>query len=174
MDRRNHAGRHLLFLFAFLMSAGCGSEGSLSDTIPLRHPEGAASCETLEPLLFQDPRTGGAFHCLWCSREWKWTVPAGRSSLFILIEVTCERVGSEAYVEIRNPATSVVWRREIREGDGDTQCIHYADAPTGTYSVRLYGRRAFLGVRDLIEEFDGSLYLKLFNERGEWLPHLSG
>ncbi len=174
MDRRNQAGRHLLFLFALFVPVGCGSEGSLSGTIPLRRPEGIPSCATLEPLVLQDPQTGGAFHCLWCSREWKWTVPPGHPGLFILIDVSCESLGSEAYVEIRDPAASVVWRREIREGDDDTHCIQYADPPAGTYSVRLYGRMDFLLVHDLIEKFDGSLYLKLFNEDGVCIPPFSG
>lgn len=170
MNLRNRALHPLLPLFALLVHGGCGSEGPWSETTAVQHPEGIASCETLAPLVLQDPRTGGAFHCFWCNREWKWTVPESHPSLFILVDVICECLGSEAHVEIRDPEGSVVWRREIRPGSGETHCIRYADPPSGTYSLRLYGRQAFLLMEELIEEFDGSLYLKLFNERGECIP----
>ena len=166
MEYRNQWTRLFLFLFLWLAVAGCGSEEVAPDTDPTIHPEGPPSCETLEPRVFQDPLTGSEFHCLWCNREWKWTIPADSRSLFVLIAFTCERLRSEAYLEIRDAQASIVWQREIRPGDGESYCIRHESPAGEVLSVRLRGNRDFLLLTDLIEEFRGSVYLKVFNERG--------
>ena len=134
---------------------------------PIPAPEAVPSCDTLGPLVLQDPLTGGAFHCLWCNQEWKWTIPAERRSLFILIALVCERLRSEAYLEVRDAHRSVVWRREIRQGETTTHCIRDDEPEAGTLSVGLRGSRDLLLATGLIEEFRGSVYLKVFDERGD-------
>ena len=166
MEYRNQWARLFLFLFLWLALAGCGSEEVTPDTDPNLHPDGAPSCETLESRIFQDPLTGSEFHCLWCNREWTWTIPADSRSLFVLIAFTCERLRSEAYLEIRDAQESIVWQREIRPGDGESYCIRQDSPAGGVLSVRLRGSRDLLFLTDLIEEFRGSVYLKVFNEQG--------
>lgn len=169
MEYRNQSTRLLLSLFLWLVLAGCGSEGVTPDTDPTLHPDGAPSCETLESRLFQDPLTGSEFHCLWCNREWNWTIPSDSRSLFILISFTCERLRSEAYLEMRDARESIVWQREIRPGDDETYCIRHESPAGEVLSVRLRGSRDLLLLSDLIEEFRGSVYLKVFDERGHLL-----
>ena len=109
---------------------------------------------------------GSEFHCLWCNREWKWTIPADSRSLFVLLAFTCERLRSEAYLEIRDAQGSIVWQREIRPGNDETYCIRH-ESPTGRdLSVHLRGSRDLLVLTDLIEEFRGSVYLKVFDDAG--------
>ena len=110
--------------------------------------------------------TGSNFHCLWCNREWKWTIPADSRSLFVLIAFTCDYLRSEAYLEIRDGQESIVWQREIRPGDGESYCIRHESPEGEVLSVLLRGSRDFVLLSDLIEEFRGSVYLKVFDERG--------
>ena len=166
MEYRNQWAGLFLFLFFWLAFTGCGSEDVTPDTDPTLRPDGTPSCETLESRLFQGPLTGSAFHCLWCSREWNWTISADSRSLFILISCTCERLRSEAYLEIRDAQESIVWQQEIRPGNDETYCIRHESPGDEILSVRLRGSRDFLLLTDLIEEFSGSVYLKVFNERG--------
>ena len=118
--------------------------------------------------------TGGAFHCLWCSREWKWTLAADSQRLFVVIAVTCDRLASEAYLEIRDPQGVVVWQQPVKQGDAETYCIRYDNPPTGALTVGLYGQRDFPLFKNLTEEFRGSVYLKVFNERGDLAGFRSG
>lgn len=167
MEHRNQWIGLLLFLFFWIALTGCGSEEVTPDTDPTLRPDGTPSCETLESRLFQDPLTGSEFHCLWCNREWSWTIPADSRSLFVLVSCTCERLSSEAYLEIRDAQGSIVWHREIRPGNDETYCIRH-DNPTGRdLSVHLRGSRDFLLLTDLIEEFRGSVYLKVFDDVGQ-------
>ncbi|MGW8322897.1 MAG: hypothetical protein ACWGSD_15210 [Thermodesulfobacteriota bacterium] len=166
MEHRNQWTRLFSLLFLWLAFAGCGSGEVTPDTDPTIHPDGAPSCETLEPRLFQDPLTGGEFHCLWCNRNWKWTVPADSRPLFVLIAFTCERLRSEAYLEIRDAQGSIVWQREMRPGVGESYCIRHESPTSEVLSVRLCGTRDLLLLTDLIEEFHGSIYLKVFDGRG--------
>jgi|GEM_PF-3264630 len=166
MECQERWKRLFLSLFFWLSVVGCGSEEGAPDTDPTIYPSEAPSCETLESRIFQDPLAGSEFHCLWCNREWKWTIPADSRSLFVLIAVTCERLRSEAYLEIRNARQTVLWQREIRPGDGKSFCIRH-ESPVGeVLSVHLRGSRDLLLLSDLIEEFRGSVYLKVFDERG--------
>ncbi len=167
MENRNQSTRLLLLFFFWLAIGGCGSEEVTSETDPTLNPDEVPSCETLESRIFQDPLTGSEFHCLWCNRAWTWAIPANRRRLFVLIAFTCERLRSEAFLEIRNAQGSVVWQREIRPGDGESCCIRHEGPAGEVLSVRLRGSRDLLLVRDLIEEFRGSVYLKVFNERGD-------
>ena len=112
---------------------------------------------------------GSEFHCLWCNREWKWTIPADSRSLFVLLAFTCERLRSEAYLEIRDGRESIVWQREIRPGDGESYCIRHESPAGENLSVHLRGSRDFLLLTDLIEEFRGSVYLKVLDERGHMM-----
>jgi hypothetical protein len=166
MEYRNQWTRPLLFLFLWFALAGCGSEEVTPETDATLRPDGTPSCETLESRLFQSPLTGSEFHCLWCSPEWNWTIPADSRSLFVLISCTCERLRSEAYLEIRDAQESIVWRREIRPGDDESYCIRHESPMGSVLSVRLRGSRDLLLLSDLIEEFRGSVYLKVFDERG--------
>jgi hypothetical protein len=166
MDYQKHWARLFLSLFLWFAVAGCGSEEVTPDTDPTIQPDEAPSCETLESRVFQGPLTGSEFHCLWCNREWKWTIPADSRSLFVLIAVTCERLRSEAYLEIRDARQTVLWQQELRPGDGESYCVRH-ESPVGeALSVHLRGSRDLLLFSDLIEEFRGSVYLKVFDERG--------
>jgi len=167
MRNRNQPTGVLLLICLWITLSGCGSEEAMSGTDPSVPPEEIPSCETLEPHVLEDPLTGGAFHCLWCNQEWKWTIPSENKSLFILIALTCERLRSEAYLELQDAHRSVVWRQEIRQGDATTYCIRHEDPSGGTLSVSLHGSRDLLLATDLIEEFRGSVYVKMFNERGD-------
>lgn len=167
MEYRNQWTRLLFFFFLWFAVAGCGSEGVTPEPDPTIPPDGAPSCETLESRLFQDPLTGSEFHCLWCNREWKWRIPSDSRSLFVLIAVTCERLRSEAYLEIRDARESIVWQQEIRPGDDESYCIRHESPAGEALSVRLRGTRELLLVTDLIEEFRGNVYLKVFDERGQ-------
>lgn len=167
MDSRNRPVGFLLLLLCLLVFSGCGGEEDLPASDPTMNPDRIPSCETLEPQLFQDPLSGGAFHCLWCNREWKWTLTADSQHLFVLIAVTCDRLGSEAYLQIREPPGAVVWQQQVEQGDNETICIRCENPLTGVLSVRLYGHRDFTLITNLIEEFRGSVYLKVFNEQGD-------
>ena len=76
MGKRSQAAILALHLCLWLALSGCGTEEDASGADPTMTPGQAPSCETLEPLVFEPPLTGGEFHCLWCNREWAWTVPA--------------------------------------------------------------------------------------------------
>jgi hypothetical protein len=78
----------------------------------------------------------------------------------------CEDIGSDAYLEIRDGKGAVVWHQQVKEGAGETYCIRHENPAPGTYSVGLYGHRNLWLIKDLIEDFRGSVYLKAFNERG--------
>ena len=166
MKYQKHWARLFLSLFLWLAVAGCGSEEGAPDTDPTIQPDEAPSCETLESRLFQDPLSGSEFHCLWCNREWSWTIPSESRSLFVLISFTCERLRSEAYLEIRDARESVVWQREVGPGDGETYCIRHENPTGGGLSVHLRGSRDLFVLTDLIEEFRGSVYLKVFDDEG--------
>lgn len=166
MNHRSEWPGLFLFLFFWLALAGCGTEQVTPDTDPTILPEEPPSCETLEPRIFQNPLTGSEFHCLWCNREWKWTIPADSQGLFVLVAFTCERLRSEAYLEIRDAQESIVWQREIRPGDDETHCIRHGNTASEVLSIRLHGSRDLLLLPDLIKEFRGSVYVKVFNERG--------
>jgi hypothetical protein len=157
------------FLFLWLAVVGCGSEEVKPDADLTLHPDDAPSCKTLESRVFHDPLTGSEFHCLWCNREWKWTIPADSRNLFVLIALNCERLRSEAYLEIREAQESIVWQREIRPGDGESYCIRHESPAGRDLSVLLRGSREFLLLTDLIEEFSGSVYMKIFDEGGRLL-----
>jgi hypothetical protein len=167
MENRNQSTRLLLFIFLCLTTLGCGSEEATPGTGPTLNPTEFSSCETLEPQVFEDPLTGGAFHCLWCSREWKWTIRENTQGLFVLVALSCERLRSAAHLQVKDSHASVVWRQEVRQGDTSTYCIQHEDPTSGTWSLRLRGSRNAPLVGDLIEEFRGSVYLKVFNERGD-------
>jgi len=169
MYNRNHPHSYLLVLCALLGLAGCGTEEAASDTNPPWNPEKVPSCETLAPEVLQDPLTGGEIHCLWCNRQWEWEVTTSIQSLYILVAITCEALGSDAYLEIREAKGAVVWHQQVEQGPGETYCIRYESPVKGTYSVGLYGHRNLLLIRDLIEEFRGGVYLKVFNERGGYV-----
>ena len=83
-----------------------------------------------------------------------------------MISCTCERLASDACLEIRDDTGLVLWRQEVRQGDAATYCIRHEDATGGTISIRLRGNRDLLLVTGLIEEFHGSVYVKVFDERG--------
>jgi hypothetical protein len=55
----------------------------------------------------------------------------------------------------------------VNQGDNKTYCVLLENPIPGTYSVGLYGHQSFLLVRNLMEGFRGSVYLKMFNERGQ-------
>jgi hypothetical protein len=166
--------RFVLLLFLLLVPSGCGSGENAPAPRPTGDPGQAPSCETLQPQLLEDPSTGGAFHCLWCNRQWKWTVARGQASLFVVIAVVCEALGSEASLEIRDAQGLIAWQQPIEQGLSETYCIRQDKPLGGTYSVGLYGQRDFLSFRDLIEEFRGSIYLKIFDERGNLLLPSAG
>jgi hypothetical protein len=172
MENRNKRTRLLYLLFFWLALAGCGSEEGTADTDLILHPDGVPSCETLQSRIFQDPLTGSEFHCLWCNREWKWTIPEDSRSLFVLIAFTCDRLRSEAYLEVRDARESIVWQREIRPGDDESYCIRHESPEGEVLSVRLRGSRDLLLLTDLIEEFRGSVYLKVFDKRGHLVAGL--
>jgi len=169
MYKRNHPHPYLLVLCILLSFPGCGTEEDASETNPLWNPEKIPSCETLAPQVLQDPLTGGEFHCLWCNRQWEWEITTSSPSLFILVAITCEALGSDAYLEIRDAKGAVVWHQQVEQGPGETYCIRHDSPATGTYSVSLYGHRNLLLIRDLTEEFRGSVYLKVFDERGGYV-----
>lgn len=148
---------------------GCGGEPAISTADRGPYPDEDVSCVSLEPLVDQDPLTGGAFHCLICNRTWRWTVPPDTQELFVLIALHCERLRGGAYLEIENAHGASLWVREVEQGDAETHCIRQQDPVAGTLSVRLRGRRDLLLATDLIGEFQGSLYVKVFSERGERL-----
>jgi hypothetical protein len=166
MQDRKEWSRLFFSLFLWLAVAGCGTEDAAPDTDPSLPRNGPPSCETLGPRLFQDPLTGSAFHCLWCNREWKWTIPSENRNLFVLVSLTCERLRSEAYLEMRDTQGSILWEREIRTGDNESFCIRPESSVDGALTVRLRGSRNLLLFSNLIEEFRGSVYLKVFDERG--------
>ncbi len=145
---------------------GCGTEGVRPQTSQTEDPEPSSSCASLEPLVLQPPLTGGEFHCLWCNRKWTWAMPVDHKSPFILVALKCERLRSRAYLELRDANASVVWQREIEQGEDMIHCLQPAEIPSGPFTIHLRGTREFLMVRDLIEEFRGSVYLKVFDERG--------
>ncbi len=157
----------LLFLCLWAAVSGCGSEEAVPGTGPALPREEIPTCKTLEPRVLEDPLSGGAFHCLWCNQEWEWTVPARNDNLFLLIALTCERLRSTAYLEVEDPRRSVVWRREVRQGDSTTYCIRHEAPSGGTLSVGLRGSGILLPATDLIKEFRGSVYIKVFNEQGD-------
>jgi hypothetical protein len=159
----------LVFLCLGLALSGCGGEDAFQEADVPHGPEVPPSCETLEPRVEEDPLTGGAFQCLWCSREWSWSIPAAAERLFVLIALRCESLHSEAYLEIEDTDGTVLWLGEVEEGDARTYCICHEDPRSGTLSVRLRGGRRIPFAVDLIEEFRGSVYLKIFNEEGERL-----
>jgi hypothetical protein len=169
MENREQPFRVFVLLCLWLTFSGCGGDDGLRGPDPSLNPDRNPSCETLVPRVLEDPGTGGEFHCLWCNREWTWTLGAHTRRLFVLIAVTCERLGSEAYLEIRDPRGSLVWQQPVKQGEAETYCVLYENPPEGILSVGLYGRRDLLPIRNLIDEFRGSLYLKTFNERGEWI-----
>lgn len=109
---------------------------------------------------------GGEFHCLWCNREWEWTVGRNLPRLFIVVGIVCADLDSEAYAVIRDPKGSVVWHQQVKRGHRETACIVHDDPPQGTYSVGLYGDHDFSPARKLIREFRGSFYVKIFDHRG--------
>ena len=174
MNDRNQMVGLVLLLFLLLVPSGCGSGENVPAPHPAEDPGQAPSCETLRPQLLQDPLTGGAFHCLWCNRQWKWTVAQGQAGLFVVIAVVCEALGSEAFLQIRDAQGSIAWQQAIRQGGSETYCIRQENPLGGAYSVGLYGQRDFLLFRDLIEEFRGSIYLKIFDERGDLLLPSAG
>ena len=47
-----------------------------------------------------------------------------------------------------------------------TYCIQHEDPTRGTWALRLRGSRDASLVGDLIEEFRGSVYLKVFDDEG--------
>ena len=165
MTRHGQTMGLLLLLYSWLVFPGCGSEESSTDTDPALRQDKAASCETLASRLLEAPLTGSEFHCLWCNREWSWTVPAGSPTLFVLIAFTCDHLRSEAFLEVRDARRSVVWQREIGPGYGASHCIRIEDPPGETLSVRLRGSGELPRSTSLIKEFSGSVYLKVFDER---------
>jgi hypothetical protein len=169
MDNRNRFIGLLLFLCFWLFFSGCGSEEGVPEPERTWTPDTSPSCEMLKPLVLQDPLTGGAFHCLGCNREWEWTLNADNERVFVLIAVTCTRLASEAYLEIRDPQGVLVWQQPVEQGDDETYCIRYEDPPAGVITVGLYGRLGIPLAMNLLQEFRGSIYLKLFNERGDLL-----
>jgi len=169
MHHPTHPPPYLLLLCVLLGTVGCGTDETTSDTNPLWNPEKIPSCETLAPQVLQDPLTGGEFHCLWCNRQWEWDIATSNPKLFILVAITCEDLGSDAYLEIKDAKGTVVWHQQIQPGPGETYCIRHDNPATGAYSVGLYGHRNLLLIRDLIVEFRGSVYLKVFNERGGYV-----
>jgi hypothetical protein len=173
MNCRESPLRYLLLVFLCLTLSGCGSEEATSEATSIGSPEEAPSCESLEPLVLQDPLTGGEFHCLWCNREWEWTVGGNHPRVFILIHMVCADLDSEAYAAIKDPKGSVLWRQQVKQGQRETTCVVHDNPPRGTYSVGLYGHANLLPTRRLIREFRGSLYLKIFDHRGDLiLPSL--
>lgn len=167
MNNRNQPVRLLFPLFFWLAISGCGGEDVSTAPDPALNPEETPSCETLAPLVLQDPLTGGTFHCLWCNREWTWRVPADSRRLFLLIALSCERLRAEAYLELRDSEQSIVWQTTIKQGDRETYCVRHEGMSGGLLSLRLSGTTGLPLIGDLIEEFQGSVYLKVFNERGE-------
>jgi hypothetical protein len=89
--------------------------------------------------------------------------------LFILIALRCEGLRSGAFLEILDSDGSLLWLREVKEGDARTYCICHEHPRNGTLSVRLRGGRQIPFAFDLIEEFRGVVYLKVFDQRGERL-----
>jgi hypothetical protein len=87
-----------------------------------------------------------------------------------VISVLCEGLGSDAYLEITDAKGAVVWHRQVEQGSDETYCIRYDNPATGTYSVGLYGHRNLLLIRNLMEDFSGSVYLRVFDERGVYVP----
>jgi hypothetical protein len=166
---RNHPHPYVLALFIVLSLPRCGTEEGAFDTNPLWSPEKTPACETLVSQVLQDPLRGGEFHCLWCRRQWEWEITSSSPSLFILVAITCEALGSDAYLEIRDAKGTVVWHQQIEQGPRETYCIRHDSPATGTYSVGLYGHRNLLLKGNLIEEFRGSVYLKIFDEQGEYV-----
>jgi len=66
------------------------------------------------------------FHTLYIRSQdlkGKWTLTADNQHLFVLIAVTCDRLGSEAYLEIRDPQGAVVWQQQV-EAEGLWQEHH--------------------------------------------------
>jgi len=167
MDNRNQAFGILFSLCCLLSFYGCGGEEDSPEADPIINPDSIPSCGTLEPRVMQDPLTGGSFHCLWCSREWKWTIAAAYPRLFVLIAINCDRLASEAYLEIRDPQRAIVWQQPVKQGDAESHCLRYENPPTGSLTVGLYGHREFLFTTNLVEEFRGSIYLKVFDDRGD-------
>lgn len=166
MECRNQWTGFFLFLFLWLPVAGCGTEEASPDTSPSLPLEEPPSCDTLRPRLLEIPLTGSEFHCFRCSREWNWTTPAHRGNLFVLVSVTCERLRSEAYLEIRDAQETIVWQQEIRSGCSESYCARLGSPPGEALSVHLRGSLDLPFLKDLIEEFRGSVYLKVFDERG--------
>lgn len=169
MENRNLLTTLFSLLCFWLVLSGCGTEEVTPQKDPTHNPGGNPSCDTLEPLVYEAPLTGGEYHCLWCNREWTWTIPANSQSLFVVIALTCERLRSETHLEIRDALGSAIWNQEIEQGESEIYCIRYEGPFSGALSVRLHGSSDLLLVRDLIEEFHGSVYLKVFNARGERL-----
>ena len=170
MNRQRGPFHYLLLVCVSLFLRGCGGEAAESEGRLPWNPDRTPPCEALEPLVLQDPLTGGEFHCLWCSREWAWAVAGSHPRLFLVIDLACKDLGSEAYVEIRDPTGSVVWRKKVIPGHRKTACVVLDDPAQGTYSVRLHGSRDLLPAGDLIREFRGSLYLKMFDHHGTLIP----
>ncbi len=157
-----------LFLLCFWLAAsGCGSGEDEGGADPATNSGEPPTCETLASLVLQDPLRGGTFHCLWCSRQWKWRVAADSGRLFLLISLTCERLRGRARLELCDSEQSVVWQREIRQGDRETFCIRHEQLSGGVPSLRLHGTRGVPLMGNLIEEFQGSVYFKILNDRGE-------
>ena len=113
MCDREHPRPCLLLLCVLLSLPGCGTDEGATHMIPLRDLEKMPTCESLAPQVLQDPLRGGEFHCLWCNRQWDWEVTTSIASLFMLVTIMCEDLGSDAYLEIRDAKRAVVWLHQV-------------------------------------------------------------
>ncbi len=168
-------GRWILtisFICFWLSLSACGTEDFTLEDRPEERPGESPSCESLEPLVFDWPVTGGAFHCLWCNRQWTWAVPEDAGNAFILVAWTCERLRSQATLELRDGHGSMVWQDRVEQGHEAIHCIRYQQHLRQPLHLRLSGTRDVFLIEGLIEEFRGGVFFKVFDERGNPLQRV--
>ncbi len=164
----------LLLLPLLLFLGGCGDgPGRTPGRGP--SPEGTITCRDLVHRVYEDPRTGGSFHCLWCNRRWSATVSSAGGTLFVVVAVSCERLDPRARIEVLDPGGSSLWEHEVEQGEDEVYCLREEEARSGTYSIRLSGGGESSSGFPLVKEFQGTVLVKFFDEAGEpILPDLSG
>ena len=161
----NRSPSHCTLFLALLCFAagGCGEERPPGASPSLEPP---TSCTTLTERLDRPPLTGGTFHCLGCSRQWSWRTDGTLETLWFVVGLRCERLGSDAKLRIVDPPGRTIWQHAVEEGDSEAYCIREDRPPEGAYTIVLHGQGALPSGNDLIREFQGQVLLKAFDDGG--------
>jgi hypothetical protein len=156
--RKARASSFLLpWLVLVLSVPACGSPEDAPDRL-FPTPQEERSCKDLS---LGDPRTGGTFHCVACSRHWRWEVRAPTTALFVVLELDCGSA-TDAHLSVLAPGGIPVWQKPMRAGERGSICVPHRPADEGTYVLQLSGEGP-----EALTCFSGSVWFSVYDQHGK-------